>query len=122
VFALSASGKAEAKLLRALGLALDKIADVFWHFDAFDVAAGPDFLGDVRRYVLRPVLQCVEGNHANWVAELARYQVGDHGLKVSPLDLGLAVNAAARSKAINDQINGLVSPVARVSRSGIRPC
>jgi hypothetical protein len=48
VFALSASGKAEAKLLRALGLALDKIADVFWHFDAFDVAAGLNFPGYVR--------------------------------------------------------------------------
>ena len=64
--------------------------------NAFDVAAGLNFEGDIFCDVLRPMLKRIEGDNAGRIVELAGHQVEDNGFEVGPLDLGLAVNGALR--------------------------
>ena len=78
------------------GVARDEISDMLGDGNAFDVAAGLNFEGDIFRDVLRPMLKRIEGDNADRIVELAGHQVGDNGFEVGPLDLGLAVNGALR--------------------------
>ena len=72
--------KTKAELLRPFDVAFYKIADVLRNIVAFDVAAGLDFLRDLWRYVLGPVLKGIEGDYPNRVTELACHEVRDDGL------------------------------------------
>jgi hypothetical protein len=81
------------------------------HTDTVDIASGLDFGGNRLRNVVRPMLKCVEGDNADGVIELASQKIGDDGFEVCPLELGFAVDGAARAEAVHNEVNGLIGPV-----------
>ncbi|XIA64887.1 hypothetical protein ACFIOY_40110 [Bradyrhizobium sp. TZ2] len=83
------------------GVALDEVSDMLRHRVACDVAASLDHLCDILGNVISPMLQSVEGHDADRIVKLPCQKVIDDSFKIGPLDLGLAVDAAA-IKAIND--------------------
>ena len=56
------------------------------------------------------MLQSIECYDANRIIELSSYKIADDGFEISPLNLGLTVDAAA-AKAINHQICRLIRAV-----------
>jgi hypothetical protein len=46
------------------------------------------------------MLKRVEGDDADRIVELPRYQIGDDRFEVCPLDFGLAVDGAKAAKAV----------------------
>jgi hypothetical protein len=89
----------------------DEVSDVFGDTDAFDVAAGLNFETDLFRDILRPMLKRIEGDNADRVVELSRYQIGDDGFDVRSLDLGFALNRAKTGKAVNHEVDRLICTV-----------
>jgi hypothetical protein len=79
--------------------------------NAFDIAAGLNLEGDIFRDVLRSMLKRIEGDNADRVVELARYQIGDDSFDVGPLDLGFAVNRAKTGKAVDHEVDRLIRTI-----------
>src|SRR5439155_20734559 len=88
-----------------------------------NVAPGLNFLSDVFRNVVRPMLQRVERDYTNRVIKLPGNEVADDVLEICALDLSLAVNAAA-AKTVDHEIDRLIcaerNGVRRPARSGHR--
>ena len=104
-------GELQRELANRAPVAVDEVADMLGHGDTFDVASGLDFDGNLLRYVIRPMLKCVEGDNADWIIKLASQEIGDDGFEVRPFDLGFAINAATRADAVHNEISGLIGPV-----------
>src|SRR5882672_4007363 len=64
------SGEPQRELPGRAGVAGNKVFDMLWNGDAFDVATGLNFEGDIFRDVFRPMLQRVECHDANRIVEL----------------------------------------------------
>ena len=92
-------------------MARDEVPDMLRDRDAFDIAAGSDFLGDLFRDVFGPVLHSVEGDDAYRIVELPRHEISDDGFDVRSFNLGFTVAAAFRSKSIDYEIDRLISPI-----------
>jgi hypothetical protein len=61
---------------------------------AREVASFLNFFGDLLRDIVGPMPKHVERDYPNRRIELPGHQIGDHGLKVGSLDIGLAVGGA----------------------------
>ena len=72
-----------------------------------NVAPGLYFLSDIFGNVVRPMLQRVEGDDANWIIELPGHKIADDGFEVRALDLGLAVHVAIL-KTVDHEIDRLI--------------
>src|SRR5579859_935480 len=73
-----------------------------------DIAAGLNFTGDVRKYVGRPVLEGIEGNHADGIVKLPCQQLGDDALDACSLDFGFTAHPA---EAVDNEKNSLVRAI-----------
>ena len=104
-------GELQRELANRAPVAVVEVADVLGHGDTFDVASGLDFDGNRLRYVIRPMLECVEGDNADWIAELASQKIRDDGFEVRPFDLGFAAGAATRADAVHNEVSGLIGPI-----------
>jgi hypothetical protein len=80
--------------------ACNEVLDMLGDGGAIDVAAGLNFGGDIFRYVLRPMLQRVEGDNADRVVELPRQEIGDDGFEVGPLNFGFAAPSNPPKRSI----------------------
>src|SRR5438094_2900676 len=78
------------------------------HGLAVDVATRLDLGGDLRRYVLGPVLQRVVGDHPDRIVELPRQQLADRGLEIGALEFGFAIDRVPRAKTVDHEIDGLI--------------
>ena len=104
-------GELQRELANRAPVAVHEVADMLGHGDTFDVASGLDFDGNRLRYVIRPMLECVEGDNADWIAELASQKIRDDGFEVRPFDLGFAAGAATRADAVHNEVSGLIGPI-----------
>ncbi|MEA2864752.1 MAG: hypothetical protein QOC84_2708, partial [Bradyrhizobium sp.] len=82
-------------------VALHEILEVVGDTIARDVAVSLYFAGYLARKVFRPMLQGVEGNNPDRIAELPRKQIGNDGFRIRPLDFGFSENAAERTKIVH---------------------
>jgi len=80
------------------------------HGLARNVAPGLNFLSDVFRNIVCPVLQSVEGNDANRIIELPGHKIANDGFELRALDLGLAIHGAIL-KAVDHEIDRLIRAV-----------
>jgi hypothetical protein len=92
-------------------VALHEILEVVGDTVARDIAASLYFAGYLVRKVFRPMLQGVEGNYPDRIAELTRKEIGNDGFRIRPLDFGFTENAAERTKIVHHQIDRLVCAV-----------
>ena len=51
------------------------------------------------------MLKRVEGDNADRIVKLSRYQIGDDGFEVCPLTFGLPVDGAIYAEAIDDEVS-----------------
>jgi hypothetical protein len=51
------------------------------------------------------MLKRVEGDNADRIVKLSRYQIGDDGFEVCPLNFGLPVDGAICAEAIDDEVS-----------------
>jgi hypothetical protein len=72
-------------------MALDEISEMVRDGNPLHIVTGLDFRRYLSRHVVGPMLKGVEGDHPDWVIELAGQKIGDGRFEVHPLDLGLAV-------------------------------
>lgn len=72
---------------------LDKILNVLGDALAFDIASRLNLAGDIHGNVFRPVLECVERNHPDWIIELSRTEVANDSFEICALDFGFAIGA-----------------------------
>src|ERR1700752_3687588 len=87
----------------------DEILQVIGHRHAVAFAAHLYFPGDIRRQVLRPVLERVEGENADRIFELSGQQIGNDRFEIAPFDL--ALDAPGRAGILDDDKNSLVSAI-----------
>jgi hypothetical protein len=92
-------------------VALHEILEVVGDIVARDIAASLDFGGDLFRKVFGPMLQGVEGDNPDGIAELARKQISDDGFRIRALNFGFAVDAPGRAGIVHHQIDGLVCAI-----------
>src|SRR5450631_1465293 len=104
------SGQPQRKLAWPCHMPVDEIPDMVGNCFAFYVATGLDFLSDFVRHIVGPMLEGVEGHHAECVIELAGQEIRDDSLEVAPLHFGFAIDAAPAA-AIDHDIGGLIRPV-----------
>jgi hypothetical protein len=96
-------------------VALDEVPNVVREGIALDIASKLYLVGDLPEHIVGPMLQGIEGHHPNWGIELASHEIGDDGLKVCPLDLGLALRGARR-EAVHHEIDRLIGAAGHHSR------
>src|SRR5262245_18235225 len=108
-FSWSPSSNQSRRVLQRRAGAFDEILQVIGHRHAVAVAAHLDFPGDIRRQILRPVLQRVEGKDADRIFELSGQEVGNDRFEIAPFDL--ALDAPGRAGILDDDKNGLVSAI-----------
>jgi hypothetical protein len=101
----------QRELMIRTGVARDEVADMLGDSNAFDIAAGLNFEGDIFCDILRPMLKRIEGDNAERVVELSRHQIGDDGFEVGLLDFGLAVDGAKSGKAVDHEVDRLIRTV-----------
>lgn len=92
-------------------MGINKVPDMFGHRHPVDVAAGLNFTSYISGDVLRPMLECVEGDDPDRVVKLAGNKIGDDGFELGMLDFGFAVNAALPAEAVDDEVDGLIRAV-----------
>ena len=92
-------------------VALHEILEVVGDTVAGDITASLDFGSDLFRKVFGPMLQGVEGDNPDRIAELARKQISDDGFRIRTLNFGFAVNAAGWTRIVHHQIDGLVCAI-----------
>jgi hypothetical protein len=83
------------------------------HIVAVDVATTADFSRDILRQIVAPVLQRVEGNHLDRVAELSRQKVGYDGLYVGALGFP---GDSMLAWTFHDQIDRLIGAIRHTLR------
>jgi hypothetical protein len=108
---------ARRKLAVWPGVTGDEVANMVRNRSAFDIAAGLNFGRDDRREVIRPMLKCVECDHANRVVKLASHEIVDDSFQVSSLDFGFPVDLAICAKAIHYDVGYLIGPIGHDGRS-----
>ena len=89
---------------------INKVSEMLGHRLARNVAPHLNFLSDIFRNVVCPMLQSIERYDTNRIIELSSQKIADDGFEVRSLSLSLTVNAAA-AKAINYQICRLIRAV-----------
>src|ERR1700690_1923851 len=90
----------QRELMIRTGAAGDEVADMLGDGNAFDIAAGLNFEGDIFCDILRPMLKRIKGHDTQRVVELSRYQIGDDSFEVGPLVFRLAVDGAKSAEAV----------------------
>ena len=93
------------------GAARDKLLDVVRQVAAVHVTARLNFEGDLRRHVLGPVLQRIEGDDPDGIIELTLHQLANRGFQIGPLDFDLAARCPGPSNTVYDQLKGLVRAI-----------
>ena len=63
------------------------------------IAAPPQFPGDILRHIARPSFGEVEAENPDWIFVLAVEQIGDHGFEVGHLDIGSRQTRPSRPKS-----------------------
>jgi hypothetical protein len=70
-----------------------------------EIAAPPDFMGNILGDIPRPPFRRVETNDPHGAVVLAVEKVGNDRLKVGCLDIGFAPAASVMTKIIDNQID-----------------
>ena len=78
------------------------------HVTHLQIAALAQFVCHISRYILRPFLGGVEGNHPQRAFVLAFEEVEDDGFEISGLDVSFAVDTAIATKLIDDKVYVLI--------------
>src|SRR5450759_467703 len=76
-----------------------------------EVGPALDFPSKIFRDILRPALDGVESDDADWVFELTGYQAGNDGFEVRFFDVCLAIGSAQSAKIVDNEVDVLIVPV-----------
>jgi hypothetical protein len=102
-------GKLQGKLPLWGDMAQNEVLQALGDIFIRAVASPFDLLGHLCRGIPGPFLGRVEGNNSQRIRILTPDEIGHHSLKVGSANIGFAPNAPGLTKAIEDEINGVVS-------------
>jgi hypothetical protein len=87
-------------------VSLDELVNVVWHVAHLQIAAAAQFLGNVRRDILRPAFGGVKGNYADRIFVFTRKQ--DDGFQIGKVYVGFPVDLTIPTKVVDHEIDVLI--------------